>query len=354
MHTQPVRPLGLPGSWTYVWYVAPHDRESRRIGSVTVVLARPEATPDPRIIRQAMETEGDSHIAVCRPAVDIETPNRTLNFETHDANGNAVTFRGDANSNGYLGKFFLSGLGSNDAYTCETVAMQIMLPTMSLLSFANDVPLFVWQIHVAPIGTNKTFVRITSPFAPKRNGNRQHVFPHTFAMITAAYREGLNLTQVSPLFAFLLFYRVIEATKSLRAPPAPNSPRIRQRIPAEWDAARIWLSEILNTTVPSLEEARAVLPKEALNKRYSWLVSERLRPLRNQIAHGLIEENDTLSSVDDPELQAKCQQWMPVCRLLARAELTEVGGLEEVPLGLPPAIAMQQRGERAARDGGSA
>jgi hypothetical protein len=349
---QQVRPQGLPGTRTYVWFETPGEREPRQVGSVTAILARPEATPDPRLIRPTLETEGDSHIAVCTPAVP-DVPRRFLTFESTWPAG-TVSFRGDANSQGFLGKISISGLPFSDAYECETAGMNIIMPTLSLLSYENNVPVFVWHVHVAPAGTNLTHVRIAAPFAPKRHGNRQHTFPPSFAKVTAAYREALNLTQISPLLAFLLFYRVLEATQSLRTPPASDAPRVKQRVPPDWEEVRTWLAASLNLPiVPSLEETQFIVPAEALNQRYSRLRDDRLRPLRNRIAHGLIDENgerpaEALSSVDDPDLHVEVHRWMPICRILARLELADVGGLQEVPLGIPPKVALEQRAQHAA------
>ena len=346
--------VALPGSWTYTPYVAPHDRVPRRIGAVTLILARPESIPDSSTIRQVLEIEGDSHLAICRPAIDVDSPNRALHFQTFDATGQSVAFRGDANSAGYLGKVHITGLPFNEVRACEDAALTIIQPNLALLSYNNDIPIFVWQVHIAPIGTNKTFVRMPERFFHRRNGNRQQIFPPAFALIVPSYREALNLVQISPLLSFVLFYRVIEATTALRQRPAPDNPRIRQRVPNSWPEICVWLSALLNFTTINVAGAHEIVPKEAVGKKYSWLIDERLRKLRNRIAHGLINDgtvtetntsgdDENFSSVDDPELQVAVQQWLPLCHVLARAALNDVGGLEQVEFGEPPHLAIQER-----------
>lgn len=346
----------LPGTWRYVRYIAPHDRQPRKVGHVTLILARPESTPEPFTIRQALEIEGNSHIAICRPAVPVDTPNRSLTFETFDPAGRTISFRGDANPEGFLGKVHLTNIPYTEAYVCEVVALRIMQPTLSLLSFQNDVPIYIWQVHVAPAGTRETFIRQAVPFFGKSHGNRQDIFPGEFQQIVPSYREALNLSQISPPLAFVLFYRVIEATEELRKPPGPDDPRIKQSIPKDWDAICTWLATVLGYTHVNEAGAKNVVPEEAVGEKYSKIVKDVLRPLRNRIAHGVItekpgpetetESQETFSSIDDPELNRNVNIWMPLCHVLARAALMEVGGLERVEFGEPPTLAMQRRVER--------
>ena len=348
----PIQLIGLPGTWNHVPYFLGNEREPRTSGSVTVILARPDSLPDPRWLRSASEIEGDSHIAICRPATEVDVPTRRLTFELYDESQNTVILLGLANPAGYLGKFVLLERAEANVHFCEIAAMQIILPIMSQLSYQNDVPLFVWQIHVAPAGTAQIFVRVAVPFLPKRNGNRHHLVPSKFFKVTSAYREGLSLIQISPLFAFLLFYRVIEACTSLRTIPETSSPAVKQRIPGDWEQIRTWLAESLSMPPPSLQDALAVVPEEALGKKYRWIINE-LREIRNRVAHGLVDENQEISSVDDPVLRIKVGRWMTVCRCLARAALTEVGGLQEIEFGLPPAIAIEQLTSRTERASGN-
>ncbi len=347
----------LPGSWAYASYQAPHERTPRTLGAVTLILACPESIPQATAVRQALEIEGNSHVAICRPAVDVDSPNRSLTFQTFIAGGQLVTFKGDANSQGYLGKLHLSGLALQDLRACEFAALQIMQPSINLLSYNNDVPIFIWQIHIAPAGSNKTFVRMPEPFTPRRNGNRQDTFPQAFAQIIPAYREALNLVQVSPLLSFILFYRVIEATTALRRSSSPTDASVRQRVPAAWPDICSWLSDILNYARIDILGAHEVVPEDAVGRKYSWIITEKLRTLRNRIAHGLIDEGDgnkfdesgrdqTFSSLDDLQLQLNVQTWLPLCHVIARAALRDVGGLENTEFGQPLDIALQERAKR--------
>jgi len=340
--------LGLPGMRSYIYYSNPAEPEARQAGTVTIVLARPEAPPDPSEIRVATETEGDSHIAICRPATDVDSPTRSLKFETYIAElGRTIVFHGLANTNGYLGKFVVSDLSATDPYVCEVTAMALVTPTMTLLSYANDVPISVWRVYISPAGTAQSFVRVTVPFAAKRHGNRHQLIRSEFSAITSAYREGLNLCGASPLYAFISFYRVIEASGSLKKGPATKGTGAQQRVPKEWDQIATWVAGIMETTPISVDEAKLIIPDDARGKKYNWVVDQ-LREIRNQIAHGLLEENAAPLSVVDPNLQNTVQRWMPLCRILARSRMNELAGPAEVPLGLPSAVAMENRRTQAA------
>jgi len=216
--------------------------------------------------------------------------------------------------------------------------------------------MYIWQVHVSPAGTRETFVRQAVPFFGKRNGNRQDIFPGTFAKIVPAYREALNIIQISPPLAFVLFYRVIEAAEELRKPPGPGDPRVKQRVPEDWSEICTWLSAILGYSRVNVAGAQNVVPTKAVGEKYSVIVKDVLRPLRNRISHGVISEKssvenaadaqDTFSSIDDPEMNRNVNTWMPLCHVLARTALMEVGGLERVELGEPPVLAMQRRVQR--------
>jgi hypothetical protein len=343
-----VKMLGLPGMRSYIYYSNPAEPEPRQAGAVTIVLARPEAPPDPYEISIASETEGDSHIAICRPAIDVDSPTRSLTFETYIAEiGRTIIFHGIANTKGYLGKFVVSDLSASDPIACEVAAMALVTPTMTLLSYANDVPMSVWRIYISPAGTAQSFVRVTVPFAAKRHGNRHQLFSLQFSAITSAYREGLNLCGASPLYAFISFYRVIEASGSFQQGTTTNATRAQQRVPKELGEITTWLAGIMEVTSVSIQEAAMIVPEEARGRKYNWIIDQ-LREIRNQIAHGLLEEHAAPLSVDDATLQNSVQRWMPLCRILARSRMNELAGPEDVPLGLPSAVAMQNRSAQAA------
>jgi hypothetical protein len=248
----------------------------------------------------------------------------------------------------------MNNIPSADIEKCESLALNWMQSSLTLLSFANDIPLFIWQVHISPAGTNKSWVRMPQQFFLRHHGNQQQTFPPAFAQITPAYREALNLIQISPLLSFVLFYRVIEATNALRRPPTANDARIKQRIPDTWNDICHWLSESLNFSVVTVSGAHELVPEEAVGKKFSWIIENKLRPLRNVLAHGLINEPistisnpkgaaPVFSSLDDTSFQKLVLTWLPLCQILARLALSEVGGLETGEFGEPLSLALKRR-----------
>jgi len=97
----PLIPLDKPpGKFVYVFYTESHMRAARAEGLVTVVLSRPEHLPDSHVVQQISMIEGDSHLAICRPAIDIETPSRSLTLEWQTSAGARAIVIGSANSLG--------------------------------------------------------------------------------------------------------------------------------------------------------------------------------------------------------------------------------------------------------------
>lgn len=333
-----------PGNLGYVWYIEPHLRAPRAYGSVTLVLAKPSCIPDSHAITRVAELEGDSHLAICRPAVAVDSPNRSLTFQFYGNGGTSVAV-GSANSEGRLGKIVLGNLAAKDAYECEVAALTLLNPLLSHLAHENGTPLYVWQIHIAPASDVRNFVRVHAPFSAKRHGNRQHVFPEEYQHLGAAYREGLNLLDLSPLFAFLSFYKVVEGGKAVqdRLLSVQIETRERQRVPQTYEDAANWIARYLRTDCPSETAIDKWIPRIARGQKYSWVL-EQMRAIRNRVAHGLVDPDDPckgVSSADDPQLLRDVEQWLPLLRAFA-SRVLDGSGLKQVPLGMPPELAIQQ------------
>jgi hypothetical protein len=296
-------------------------------------------------VQQISMIEGDSHLAICRPAIDIETPSRSLTLEWQTSAGARAIVIGSANSLGRLGKLRLIGLPFDQPYECEVAALRIVNPLLTHLSHVNGIPLLIWQIHIGPARDTRTFVRTTMPFSATRHGNRQHVFPQEYEHLGAAYREGLNLLDRSPLFALLSFYKVFEGARAIddRLRRRQMGDRERQRVPADRAEAARWIAEALRLQPPAAENLDDWVPVEALGRSFGW-IADQVREIRNRVAHGLVDPdnpNSGVSSVDDPLLMVAVQRWLPIVRALANRTLDR-SGIAQVPLGLLSTVTYRQ------------
>jgi len=145
-------------------------RSVRRVGHVTVVLSRPDSQPDGTIIHQIGSIDGDSHLAICAPAIDVQTPGRSLKFEWHSSDRNAVVI-GSANTAGRLGKLVVSDLRFVQAYECERAALSIVNPLVTHLAHVNGIPLLIWQMHIAPAQDQRSMKSSTN--LPRSKSTRE-------------------------------------------------------------------------------------------------------------------------------------------------------------------------------------
>jgi hypothetical protein len=160
----------------------------------------------------------------------------------------------------------------------------------------------------------------------------------------AAYREGLNLLNRSPLFAFLSFCKVVEGGAAIekRLREAQIESRESQRIPAESDAAAQWLADVFRIEPPAIASLNKWIPSEARGKKVGWVLDQ-IKRVRNRVAHGLVDPDEPgkgVSSADDPALLVEVEKWLPLLRAFAKRTLDR-SGVREYPLGMPPSIALE-------------
>jgi hypothetical protein len=144
----------------------------------------------------------------------------------------------------------------------------------------------------------------------------------------SVYREALTTNSVT--YEFLCLYRIIESI-----------PKRRKRI--ERDAKRLSMTYIapveiypstkeetvamLNSIYPAKPPKRwddmaphSVFVPEARGKPFPRIVDE-LAPIRDNIAHTLMQRADELVTMDDPESIEKVGKWLPVVKCMARLML---------------------------------
>lgn len=126
------------------------------------------------------------------------------------------------------------------------------------------------------------------------------------------YREALNTT--SPKYQFLCFFAVIElATRIRKKKRAVDSVDHGNHPARERFDEPDWFRKILTSEVQA----------QVIGKKLSYVHEKILRPLRNQIAHALVEENNDESKL---MLDDCIYPYLPVAKRLAeRLLLSELG-----------------------------
>lgn len=114
------------------------------------------------------EAFGSSHLLVLPPRAErtADGPDHMLWVSVHvDKTGKRsdLTFRGDANDSGFLGKFSTE-LQAENANQAQSIAYAALAPLLSGLSAYADVPLHIESIETTELATGNTALRIAGPF----------------------------------------------------------------------------------------------------------------------------------------------------------------------------------------------
>jgi hypothetical protein len=213
--------------------------------------------------------------------------------------------------------------------------------------------LIIEIVEVTELATKAKGLSFVAPFPPTLMAVRgagsfnDPEFEHAVAL----YREALNSN--TPIYRFLCFYKILELSRkrrkrlgikhksSLKQPrPGEQVPLRDQKAMTEWlnalfYANRDWDEGIFDQ----------VFITEALGRKLNNLVDNELRPIRDRIAHGILDDGDFLF-LDRQDDRDRVSHWLPLMRCMARrvmkndfAEyleyLNEDGSISESPQADP-------------------
>jgi len=265
---------------------------------------------------------GDSHLYFARP---INDPTKTPFYKgTADVGGKVFTIIGKPNSEGCLARVEteVEAIGFEDA---ERIAHFVVMTVLSVLSFQQDVPLAVQQTDVVELNTGTLAIMTRSPFhemtAPEGMIPK---FDREFRFYAGMYREALN--SESPVYRFLCLFKIIEGLKGRRSRIAKQNDgeallRNGEILPESEPAAREWLRTISRRHAWDAQSLQMMFPVEYRGKRFGAIIDNVLRPLRNEVAHGLLAEGEIKVSSDDLIQLWRVQRILPMARLIARKML---------------------------------
>ena len=143
----------------------------------------------------------------------------------------------------------------------------------------------------------------------------------------ALYREGLGSS--SDLYAFLCFFKIIEAIEGLNALDTTDARQrgeqppkhIRHVMPGADDEVRELALDIFPAYyIWNSIELSNIAPRETRGQKFFVIRDKHLTPLRHAIAHGLLNA-EGLTDVDDPNLHEQVKYWLPCARFIARRML---------------------------------
>jgi len=289
------------------------------------VLAKPNSRNSPENeIKFADSLRGDSHLAIAKPAVkiDIDPDEIQLSFRSATA---SFKFHGYPNEAGYLAKLISDpffAVSRNSAEKAATTSMQSLL---SNLSAQLDIPFIIELVEVTEIATKARGISFTAPFPATamavsgEGAMKDPEFEHAMAL----YREALNSN--TSTYRFLCFYKIIETSRKRRerlgrkSKAAVKPTREGEQIPAHAKAEmEKWLKAIFHINRDWDEGVlQQIFIPEVLGKKINNIFDNQLRPIRDKIAHGILDSGEflLLDKSDDRDLVSK---WLPFLRCAAR------------------------------------
>ena len=323
--TFPNYPRGIPGVPQYV-ISRPHfedPNDPRNHGNldgepgeyeVIMTLARPGVPLVGENNHAASEyLRGDSYIAISAPALQSPTPMDRLDIIANSPHG-YIEFEGIPNNAGYLATFRCS-VQATTWTDAMLKAHRVLVPALGGFSAHLDIPIEIRQTDVIEKRTGTRYMKIvTTPAAVALAILPSSAPSDEFRAYTGLYREGVNSTSMR--YRFLCFHKISDAIYARRKRLAGRRPL--ETLPNR-DGREAWIKAIFPPPVEIddfvLEET---FPQECLEKKLGKVFQNYLVPLRNEIAHGVLNSGELVGPPDDPEQEKKIIRWLPLSKCVAR------------------------------------
>ncbi|MEN6372350.1 MAG: methylamine utilization protein MauJ [Armatimonadota bacterium] len=304
-------PEGLPGEYKAVF-----------------VFSRPgyQLLPENRY-EPAERLKGDSHFAIAEPA--YKDPNFPYNGEIRlqaQASGDKLTFTLYPNVKGFLGRIAFGPFIAANFNDARLRAHRALGPILSNTSVYFDVPLSIYQMDVTELRTGSVSMSISEsyremPLFVKPSSS----IDIEFLRYASLYREALNSNNSS--YQFLCYCKLIEGIKKRRERhrreardrDEKKQPLPKEKIPESGEDQISWLNSIF--PVPQKWDdvvLDQVFLKPALGKKVFKIFDDKIRPVRNRIAHFILDSGELTVSIDEGEDIALVNEWLPITKCIAR------------------------------------
>jgi hypothetical protein len=293
--------------------------------NVTFVLGKPGIRSFPENeIKFAEFMYGDSHLAILRPAFPAPNDAVKLRLEIK-VQRESFVFIGVANEGGFLAKLETEpfhALNRNEAQYRSTRVVQMVL---SEYAAHLDIPLQVDLIEVTEVATQNKSLSLTATFLAACSTYPIQEYDEEFANLAALYREAL--VSNTPAYRFLCFYKTMEFSRKRRErldrklKQKSQPVREGERIPTGHSDQLSWLKAIFGGSREWEPLAlNQLFPSESRGKKLTTVFDTQLRPLRDRIAHGILDSSQYLH-VDDPGAMRDIAKWLPFLRCAVRRVL---------------------------------
>jgi hypothetical protein len=304
----------MPGMLQYIGFVAmpaPADLQTPVPGGapgrykVVLTLARPGRPLLPEAQVTSFENmQGDSHLAIAEPAYrppglppNDPVANIILQAQTEDGSFNLI---GKPNARGFLGQVIAEAIPAADAQDARTKVYRALASSLSNVAIQLDMPISVYQSDMIELATGNRFISIMSPhlerpmeIAPTATMSKE------FRSLAGLYREALNSN--TPAFQFLCYYKILEGIKKRRqrliaeakaaGAEIPKPPL--QIVPSDQADFLPWLHAIYGIGRPwDYIMLESIFVAEARGKKFNQIIDDHLRPVRDRIAHAVLDSGN--------------------------------------------------------------
>jgi hypothetical protein len=244
-----------------------------------------------------------------------------------------MVFRGYLNNDGCLAKIVAESISAEDFHNAEEKAWNALSPILSTLSVHLDVPVNVYQVDMVEHLTGALMGR----FTPRHRVVGLQVSSllrgsSDFRFYASLYRESMNTN--SPLYQFLCLFKIIEGIaarrkriereKRQRGESSDSMSPLEEVVPADPSGWKTWLDGIYPPTARLAWHQRdfdAIFVADARGADFGTVVKDFLRPIRNKIAHGLVDGGESGYSIDEAESLHSVNRWLPLTKCIVRYSL---------------------------------
>jgi hypothetical protein len=338
-------PIALfPGEEGRISLVPDHVHAASQPGKYTAVfvLSRPGAMPpEQRQFDFSNAMTGDSHLAIAAPALTNSNLLDAVAIKIQTGTTElGLTFKGEKNDQGYLAKIQSDPFEAINFEDAESKAYHLLAPILSSFSAELDIPMSVFQVFVVEQNTSAMSSRIRLPalevpliFPPRPKIGAE------FSYYASLYREALNSNSV--VYRFLCFFKIIEGIRTRRKRmtqellASGRKPiRLIECFPLDPSEFEIWLKPIYLRKWHDLTLEQIFRP-ESRGKKFNRVIDTQLVPLRNAVAHAILDSGELGVSADDLLKLEKIHYWLPSTRVIVRRMLRNEFP-NEFLLHLPP------------------
>lgn len=298
---------------------------------VVFTLLRPGFSPvRPSALSFESGLRGDSYLAIAPPALQTQTDNPPTSIRLESVTPERrLVFRGTPNESGFLAKLACDNISATTFADAQKQASKALTPFLSNLSLYFDVPLSIYQVDVMQLRTESVSITFPTPFpdVPLIAGPKE-ALEKEYRHYASLYREALVTN--SSCYEFLCYYRIVEGIEKRRAQRIEKAKQKgeailsqpRLIIPGTPGEQRAWLNSMYPLPRAWPDDTLAtIFPAKTHGQKLARVVQNDLRPIRDRIAHAIVDSGEPTIVLDDGDDLETVEQWLPLARCIARGLL---------------------------------